>query len=240
VRLYELAYCCHVYAVVGGYDAASAELRRATGRALNPAREQHTTALFAWLRRWGCRQFAVADEAIARDSLLDWWRAWQRKLPPASRTIVDLDDRELDGIASAYESLRTRQAAWQRRAGSSIAKTFGATGSAKTLFAIRPHACPPWDAPIRRKLAFPATGEGYRLHLVRARDELAEALADLAPGMDAAELPALLGRPDSTLAKLVDEHDWVRFTHGTGPPPPELLERWAAYARRAASSRSAS
>jgi hypothetical protein len=232
VRLYELAYCCHLFIVLVGEDGATVELRAATGRPLDPSRPEHAAALLTWLRRWGCRQFAVEDEAIARESLTRWWDAWGRRLPPPKRTIVDLRERELDAIAGAYDDLRVRQAAWQRRADGQVAKTFGATGTAKALYAIRPNACPPWDEPIRRALGLGETGEGYRRQLVRIRDELAEAAADLGPDATAAQIPSAIGRPGASLAKLVDEHDWVRFTHGTGPPAPELFGQWAAWAAR--------
>jgi hypothetical protein len=240
VRLYELAYCCHVFVVLAGDDGATNDLQATTGRTVDPSKPEHAAALLTWLRRWGCRQFAVADEAIARESLAGWWSAWGHRLPPPKRTVVELGERELDAIAGAYDDLRVRRASWQRRADGKVAKTFGATGTAKALYAIRPNACPPWDEPIRRRLGFGESGEGYRRQLVRSQAELAEAAADLGPGGFAAEIPAAIGRPGTSLAKLVDEHDWVRFTHGTEPPPPELFERWATYARRAASSRSAS
>jgi hypothetical protein len=230
VRLYELAYCCHVFGVLAGDDGATADLRRTTGATVDPAKEEHAAALLGWLRRWGCRQFSVDGEAVARASLAGWWAAWGRRLPPRKRTVVELSGRELDAIAGAYDDLRVRQAGWQRRATGAVATTFGATGTAKALYAIRPHACPPWDEPIRRRLGFGADGEAYRRQLVRARHELAEAAADL--GGDAAEIPAAIGRPGASLVKLVDEHDWVRFTHGTEPPPPEVLSRWAGWAAR--------
>jgi hypothetical protein len=232
VRLYELAYCCHVFVVLAGEDRATPDLRAATGRTLDPSRPEHAAALLTWLRRWGCRQFAVADEAIARESLAAWWGAWGRRLPPAKRTVVDLSERELDAVAGAYDDLRVRQAAWQRRADGRVAKPFGATGTAKALYAIRPQACPPWDEPIRRRLGFGDDGAGYRRQLVRIGAELVEAAADLGRGASAADIPAAIGRPEASLAKLVDEHDWVRFTHGTEPPPPELVVQWAAWADR--------
>jgi hypothetical protein len=230
VRLYELAYTCHAYGLLAGYDRASADLRRATGLAVDPADERHAAALFEWLRRWGCRQFAIADEAIAKDSLVAWWSECRAQLPPSERTLDELGDEDLEAIESAYESLRLRQASWQRRETGSVARTFGATGAAKTLYAIRPNACPPWDEAIRRRLKFPGTSDGYRQHLDRARTELAEAVAELGPGASAADLPTAIGRPDSSPAKLVDEHDWVRLTRGAEPPPAEVLRRWAEWA----------
>jgi hypothetical protein len=182
------------------------------------------------LRRWGCRQFAIADEAIARDSLVTWWTAWRAHLPPPERVVDELDRDELDPLASAYEDLRLRQASWQRRGTGPVLRTFGATGAAKTLYAVRPNACAPWDEAIRRRLGFADDGNGYRQHLERVRAEVAEAASDLGPGAGAAELPAAVGRAVSSAAKLVDEHDWVRFTHGSEPPAPEVLLRWAEWA----------
>ena len=238
MRLYELAYCCHLFGVLVGDDAATADLRAATGRSIDPSRPEHAAALLTWLRRWGCRQFAVEDEAVSQASLADWWAAWGRKLPAVGRSVVDLRERDLDALAGAYDDLRSRQAAWQRKASGNVAKTFGATGTAKALYAIRPNACPPWDEPIRRALGFGDAGEGYRRQLVRVREELAEAAADLGAGGSAADLPEACGRPRSSLAKLADEHDWIRFTHGTEPPPREVFARWAVYARAGADERS--
>jgi hypothetical protein len=233
VRLYELAYCCHVFVVLAGEDTASAELRNATGRAVDLSKDEHAGALLVWLRRWGCRQFAVEDEALSRRSLGEWWGTWGRRLPPSRRRIDELDDSALDRVAAAYDDLRGRQASWQRRADRNVAKTFGATGAAKALYAIRPNTCPPWDEPIRRALGLPDTGDGYRRQLERIQAELAEATADLAPGATPAQIPEAIGRPGASLAKLVDEHDWLRFTHGTQPPAPELFGRWATWADRA-------
>ena len=170
----------------GHGDGRAARGHRQGGR---PARPDHAAALLTWLRHWGCRQFAVADEELSRASLADWWRAWGRKLPPPKRTVDALDDRALDAIAGAYDDLRGRQASWQRRADGNVAKTFGATGTAKALYAIRPNACPPWDEPIRRTLGLPETGEGYRRHLVRVQAEIAEAAADLGPGGERRRAP---------------------------------------------------
>jgi hypothetical protein len=230
MRLYELAYCCHVYVRLGGYDYATVELREATGAAVDPGNEEHAAHLFTWLRRWGCRQFATNDEQIARESLANWWLAWRRRLPHVGRTLDEIDHHELDRIASAYEELRGRQASWQRRKTGRVKRTFGPAGAAKTLYAIRPNACSPWDEPIRRRFGLPETGDGYRRHLVRIQTELTEAVCDLEPGGSAAQLPALLDRTESSPAKLVDEHDWARYTRGFEPPPPELLARWAAWA----------
>ncbi len=196
----------------------------------NPANEEHAAQLFTWLRRWGCRQFAIADERIARENLATWWLAWRKRLPAARLTLDHIDNRGLDAIANAYEELRGRQASWQRRKTGRVQMTFGPAGAAKTLYALRPNACSPWDAAIRKQFHLPETGDGYRRHLVRVRTELAEAVHDLGPGGSAKQLPALLDRAESSPVKLVDEHDWVRYTRGFEPPAPELMAHWAAWA----------
>ena len=68
MRLIELAYCSHVFVVLSGGERATADLRAATGRSIDPAKPAHAAALHTWLRRWGCRQFAVADEELDRKS----------------------------------------------------------------------------------------------------------------------------------------------------------------------------
>jgi hypothetical protein len=229
VRLFELAYCCNLYSNEE-YDRASLELHDATGPSVDPGNEQHVAPLFNWLRRWGCRQFAIGDEAVARASLVDWWSTWGGSLPPSELALDEVDDSGLDVIAGAYDDLRARQASWQRLPSGPVAKTFGPTGAAKTLYAIRPRSCSPWDDPIRKWLGVRVTAEGYRRHVVRIRDELAEAAADLGPGHASAQLPGLLGRAGSSPVKLVDEHDWVRYTRGFTVPSPEQFLRWAEWA----------
>jgi hypothetical protein len=233
VRLYELAYCCHVFVLFAGDDDASVALREATGPELDPSKEQHVGPLLTWLRRWGCRQFALEDEQIAAASLVEWWSTWGERLPAPERTLDEIGDAELDEIAAAYDELRTQQASWQRRRTGPVAKTFGATCAAKTLYAIRPNSCAPWDDAIRKHFGLPVSGEGYRAHLVRVRAELAEALNDVEGDATAADLPRLLGRPDVSAARLVDEHDWVRYARGIEPPDLELLARWAGWAATA-------
>jgi hypothetical protein len=104
---------------------------------------------------------------------------------------------------------------------------FGATTSAKAMYAIRPQAFVPWDDAIRRALGFGADADSYRRALARARAEVQEAARDA--GVPAGELPALIGRPLSTLPKLVDEHDIVRYTARHEPPRREELERWVGW-----------
>jgi hypothetical protein len=232
MRLFELAYCCAAYAHLEAFDEATVALRDATGSCVDPGAPDHHEALFIWLRRWGCRQFKIADEEIARASLSSWWQNWGEQIPAPDLTLDQADDELLDVIAAAFEDLRQRQASWQDRQDvGPVSRGFGPAGASKALYAIRPNCCSPWDDPIRRAEGLPKTGAGYRQHLLNSREALAEAVADLGPGGAATDLPALLDRSDSSPVKLIDEHDWARYSRGFEPPAPAVLARWADWAQ---------
>ena len=236
MRLYELAYCSYSYACLESYDQATLDLRAATGPFVDPSNDDHVGPLFDWLRRWGCRQFKIDDEPLARDGLTNWWTRRSNDLPAAHRTLDEIDDEALGRIADAYEDLRGQTASWQQRASGRVMRSFGPAGAAKALYAIRPNACSPWDEPIRKRFGLGDDAEGYRRHLVRIRAELAEAVAELGPTGDASQLPALLDRADSSPVKLIDEHDWARYTRRFEPPSPEVLGQWTRWASGSAPS----
>jgi hypothetical protein len=68
--------------------------------------------------------------------------------------------------------------------------TYGPTGTAKTLFALRPNVFPPWDDPIRILLGFGKDGTSFRRYLT----EVGSTLRDLAAeaGIPVAALPELV------------------------------------------------
>ena len=49
-------------------------------------------------------------------------------------------------------------------------------------------------------------------------------------GIAARDIPAALGRPASSLPKMIDEHYWITLTRGHKPPSDEDLSRWADWA----------
>jgi hypothetical protein len=65
--------------------------------------------------------------------------------------------------------------------------------------------------------------------------EVASTLRELAAeaGIPVGGLPELVGRPNSSPPKLVDEYNWVVMTKRCPPPAPEEVLRWAAWARPA-------
>ncbi|MGH3224353.1 MAG: hypothetical protein ACRDPY_37665 [Streptosporangiaceae bacterium] len=89
---------------------------------------------------------------------------------------------------------------------------FGDTAAAKVMFATRPQVFLPWDDPIRLAFGWQGGGAAY-VKLLRLS---ASALNGLARrlGVPVGGLPMILGRPESSPPKLVDEFLWVRITKG--------------------------
>lgn len=202
------------YAAVTAYDASLKQLYHVTGgRSPDLSIDDHRVAVIAWLRGWGCRHLRRSDTAQTSEVLGTWWAKRANGLPAESKTIDQLTPEDLDAIELAYEDLRTRGAAIRSLRNRDVDVEFGPTAAAKTLFVVRPQACPPWDEPIRRAFGWTeGTGSQYADFVGRA----GVALSYLAPrlGVRAEELPSKLKRPRSTSAKIIDEYLWVKITRG--------------------------
>jgi hypothetical protein len=199
----------HGFRAIAGDDRSTAQLRAATGEELDLAVRAHRTALLVWLRSWGCRHLRVADTARSSRALATWWGSNRDSLPNARRTLTAMSARELDSAAGAFGALAAAPAAWRSRPVGRASVSFGETGAAKALFAIRPLAFPPWDEPIRVALGLRGTGgPGYRSYL----EQTARSLRGLADRLQVpvSRVPEALGRPGSTPPKLVDEYLWMR------------------------------
>lgn len=216
VRLDELRWGCGLYGQLTTYDDSYAELRECVGGALDPYRPHHQTCLFRWLNRWGCRQFALDYHQAAADSLIAWATAWLGHLPGPDVLLTDLTVGEIRRCAEAYDELRQATASFKVRAGRSLRVTYGPTGASKALFALRPHAVPPWDDPIRDGLGASGDLGSFRIYLTNAARTL-RALA-LEAGCTPGELPALVGRSGSSAPKLIDEYNWITMTKKLSPP----------------------
>lgn len=229
MALFELAYCCRLFAESAGADAATVRFREATGGVVDLHRDGHRGALLRWLREWGCRSLRREDDARCRAALAEWWQAWGALLPAPDAALDSLADAECEVAARAYDALAQRVGPRRVFRERLLDVRFGATAAGKAMYAIRPEAFVPWDEGIRRGLGYGGDPESYLRTLIRARTMLVAA-ADEA-GVAPRELPALLGRPDSTPPKLIDEHDIVRYAAGHEPPTREELERWLAWVR---------
>jgi hypothetical protein len=187
--------------------------------------------LFEWLNGWGCRQFARQHHATtASDSLVRWAASWLGNLPDWPAQLTDLSAAELALCADAYDALRDSPASSRTlQTGRASQVTYGPTGTAKTLFALRPNVFPPWDEPIRRLLGFGQDGASFRRYLTDVASTLREVASEAETPV--AALPELVERPNSSPPKLVDEYNWVVTTKSCPPPAPEEILRWAEWAR---------
>ena len=119
----------------------------------------HREALFRWLNSWGCRQFAKAHHAgIASESLVRWADTWLHQLPEHGIRLTALEDLDLDVAAAAYAELQASVASERSTKSGTVRVTYGPTGAAKALFALRPDVFPPWDDPIRRHFGYDGYG----------------------------------------------------------------------------------
>jgi hypothetical protein len=134
--------------------------------------------------------------------------------------------------AGAYNALRVLPASRRTLNSEKVAVvTYGPTGTAKTLFALRPNVFPPWDDPIRMRLGFGSDGTSFQRYLTEVASTLRALAAEAA--VPVAALPQLVERPNSSPPKLVDEYNWVVRTRRCPPPTQEEVLRWAQWARRA-------
>lgn len=232
MRLFELAYCCRLYEQVTGFDGSLDPLRKVVGGAFDPWKDDHCAALFRWLNAWGCRQFAKEHHATtATTALREWASSWFADLPPVEANLNDVPRRHLVRVSNAYDALRQARASMRRLRSDRLSPvTFGPTGAAKALFAMRPYLVPPWDDPIRVKLGYVGASEGFLSYLTDVAESLQ--IVSSEAGCEIAELPTVVGRPLSTPPKLIDEYNWVVHTLGYQPPDAETLERWLNWARK--------
>jgi hypothetical protein len=163
-----------------------------------------------WLNAWGCRQFAKAYHAVASDSLANWSKTWLARLPGPDVHLTDLSPAQVVPCAAAYDALRVCRASLKQRAGRAFPVTYGPTGAAKTLFALRPNVFPPWDNAIRKARDWGPDAASFQAYLTDTADQLRRLSAEA--GVPVSALPALVGRPHSSPPKLIDEYNWIVIT----------------------------
>jgi hypothetical protein len=201
-------------AAFAGADRSTDALRAACGPTIDLARAAHREALLVWLRAWGCRHLRVQDTRRSSDALRRWWTAAAGDLPPVDAPLTELTPAHVQGIGRAYGSLARRQAAVRASGRGDVAIRFGETAASKALYALRPQAVPPWDAPMRAAFGW-GDAEGFARYLALSREALLGLSARL--GMPVDQLPHALGRPRSSPARLVDEYLWMRIASARAP-----------------------
>jgi len=232
MRLFELAYACRVYGEFTDFDADYRSFLDKTKPAFDVLDSRHCKALLEWLNSWGCRQFALEFHDLASEHLITWGKKNLIRLPPTESSLFTFADADFVNAGVLYAGLRDLQASVRQRGGHSYPVTFGPTGAAKILFALRSQVFPPWDIRIREHLGYNGSQECYIEYLQRVRRELQEVIADAeAHGIARTDIPGTLGRPFSSLLKLVDEYNWVTITKDCKPPSLEDLNDWWRWAR---------
>jgi hypothetical protein len=160
------------------------------------------------LRAWGCRHLRRQDTRRSSEALRRWWVASAGDLPPPDAELTELAPAQLEAIGRAYASLARRRAAVRASGRGDVPVTFGETAASKALYALRPLAVPPWDAPMRAAFGW-GDAAGFVAYLARSRGALLGLSARLGVPVDA--LPRTLGRPGSSPARMVDEYLWMRI-----------------------------
>jgi hypothetical protein len=200
----------HSIAVFNGYanvDRSWHEFVDRTAPGVDLGRPDHRRLMRRWLNSWGCRIRYPRDGEpdLFDEGTAAWWAGFGAALPGGLLRLATDDD--LTALGDAYAALAATPAGPTR--------TLGPTAAAKALYALRPETVMPWDAAIAVALHGARDGAAFTRHLSLGRD-WAEALA-AQTGIDDAALPAFLGRPGVSLAKILDEYTYVLITRQGGP-----------------------
>ena len=209
----QVAASLRAFAASAGPETSLAVLRDATQPAIDLSVRAHRDALLRFLRAWGCRHLRRDDTGRSSRALASWWRRFGATLPPETAPLTDLDDEQLAALGLAYAALARSPAAFRASRDGDVSVSFGDTAAAKALFAIRPQAVPPWDEPMRKAFGWGrVNAEEYATFLAAARESLLGLAGRLR--VPPSDLPAVLDRPASSPAKIVDEYLWIRITRG--------------------------
>jgi hypothetical protein len=228
MKLSDLAFACYVYSRMSNYDKSYTYFLNCTNNRIDIRINGHRIALIKWLNSWGCRQFALNYHNLASEEISDWYEEFGNLLFPRNMTLLELSDNDIVLVSKAYAKLVGRTASKRKtKNAGEVDVMIGPTGAAKILFALRPNALAPWDESIRDKLNLDGSPSSYTNYLRIVKDNLEE-LSETCKrnGYDLSELPNLVGRPGSSLAKLVDEYFWVTISRNCPPPAHDDLARW--------------
>jgi hypothetical protein len=232
MKLSDLAFACYIYSHMSDdYDSSYRQLLKATGPQINLQLEQHQKLLLKWLNDWGCRQFAKEYHPLAAQEIAEWYKEISLQLFSINTELLSLTDDNFALIESVYAKLVGRTASMRKSSkGSEFPVKVGPTGTAKILFALRPNALIPWDNPIRDKFNFDGSSHSYCAYLRIVKGHLEELSHDCIKfGFSVADLPSILDRPVSSVAKLMDEYFWVTISRKCPTPDDNKFMSWIAW-----------
>ena len=226
MKLSELAFACSSYGRMTDYDHAFLQFLQATGNSPNLNDSQHRKALLVWLNQWGCRHFAIKDHELASEEILAWYNEYSSSLISIDINLWELTESEFTAAGAAYKSLSNRIASYRTIKENTFPVSIGPTCAAKILFANRPKAFLPWDAPIRESLGYDGSHDSFVSYLKSVKSIIEElAISCNKNGFDLSELPERIGRPNSTIPKLIDEYYWVTITRNLPFPEPSNFQQ---------------
>jgi hypothetical protein len=197
------------FAASFGADGSDSSLVVVTGDEVDLSLVEHRGALHRWLNGWGCRiRYARPGEPDRFDAgVAAWWSQHRSDLATVTDSLSELGDEEITRLGVAFEDLSSLPIA---RNAVGTERTMGATASAKALYALRPRAVMPWDLAIAERLHGGRDATAFVAHLTLGREWARQLLRE--SGRDEAVLAAELGQPGASLARLLDQYCYVRFT----------------------------
>lgn len=200
-------------------DTSLAVLLSATGGSADLAVAGQRDELRRWLNKWVCRlRYPQPGEPdVFSDSLAQQWAISGSGLP--DDPVAELSDMEIGTLADSYADLAARPGALRTRNGVPVGyRTIAPTAASKIMFVLRPETVPPWDAAIARATAGGTSRDHFASHLQATR-AWAGAVQVEAHRQGIVDVPAYVGRPNSSLAKLRDEWLYLTVTRGCPVPP---------------------
>ncbi len=154
----------------------------------------------------------------AARELGEWGSQWLPLLPKPGASLSKLKPRQLASPPTRTADVKERDASHRpTKSGGTAIVTVGATGAAKILHALRPKVLPPWDEPIRAALGLDGSRDSYLTYLVDVQRHVRDIEAEAA-ARGITNVPRVLGRPRSSLPKMIDEYYWITLTRRLVPP----------------------
>ena len=192
-----------------GADPSYAALLAVTGPRIDPAIAAHRQALHRWLNAWGCRiRYPKPGEPDRFDTAMTIW--WDRRgiaLGKVRAPLARLSHADIQILSDAYEDLSRSAVAADTRGHD---RTMGPTAAAKCLYALRPRSVMPWDLLIAQRLHGGRDRAAFAQHLTFGRRWANQLLQD--SGLGEEQLVAELHRPGASLARVLDEYCYLRYT----------------------------
>jgi len=232
MKLSNLAVACYIYSIVAD-DDSYLKFREIIKNSPNLCKQEHRNVLLEFLNNFGCQHIAKDSDNRERASekIHCWYKKYSKGLPQETEKLWKLKDENLKSFNGLHCTL-SELVVTCRIDGKNV--KLGHVGAAKMLFAIRPNAFPPWDSKIRKELEKRYKGRSYGDYLKHVRKvilDLKEPCKNHKINLD--DLPKALGRPNSTVVKLIDEYYWItitkKFTEEFNLE--EIVRRWKKWAK---------